>query len=33
MTWSDGRLTITSLQILAQIAMINPEKPERRPLM
>ena len=33
MTWNDGRLTIKSLQVLAQIAMIDPEKPERRPLM
>ena len=33
MTWHDGRLTIKSLQALAQIAMIDPDKPERRPLM
>lgn len=33
MTWSDGRLYIASLSALADIAMIDLEKPERRPLM
>ena len=33
MTWADGRLHIKSLPALAEIAMIDLEKPERRPLM
>ena len=31
--WSDGRLAINDLAALAQLAMIDLEKPERRPLM
>ena len=33
MVWTEGRLTISSLPVLARIAMIDIEKPERRPLM
>ena len=31
--WSDGRLTILDVKALAALAMIDLEKPERRPLM
>ncbi|MBC7736216.1 MAG: Crp/Fnr family transcriptional regulator, partial [Candidatus Saccharibacteria bacterium] len=33
MTWADGHLHIASLSALANIAMIDLEKPEQRPLM